>query len=853
MDKNKNTSGLSKQLKEYSSIDYYKVLDELNVSNNGLAEHEAKKRLELYGHNLLTDKKEKHIILRYIMQSVNPLIGILFVAAMISFFTGGHIDGIIIISMILISMIMGFVQTYSTEKALKELKEAVKTTATVIRDGKEKEINAHEICIGDIIFLNSGDVVPADARIIDSKDFFVNQSSITGESVPCAKNEKKILTKEESALSDLSNMVFLGSNVVSGTAKAVVVKTGKNTEYGMIAEKLSEAPQKSQFEKGVTSFGYFITKVIIVLVLFIFLFNAIMKNNVLEAFLFAIAIAVGVTPELLPMIMSITMANGAKNMAKHGVLVKKLSAIPNFGSMDVLCTDKTGTLTENNIKLVTYTDIYGSHSKDVLFFTYLNSFHQTGIKNPLDDAVLNFKKLDVKGCVKIDEVPFDFVRKRVSIVVKVKGQEYIVTKGAPEEIFKCCKTYRAKNKAMPFGLNIRQKAIDEYHKFSSDGYRVLAVAIKKINTKKKSFEKSDEEKMEFLGFVSFLDPPRKDVKEVLIELKEMGVDVKVITGDNELIAKKICDEIGLPVKGILKGQEVHSMSDDALKAKVESITIFARFSPYEKNRVIQALQAKGHVVGYMGDGVNDAPSLKTADVGISVNNAVDVAKDSAEIVLTQKSLLVLKNGIIEGRKTFGNTIKYIMMGLSSSFGNMFSAVGAILFLPFLPMLPVQILLNNLMYDFSQITIPSDKVDKEWISKPRKWNIKFIKHFMYVFGPISSIFDFLTFFVLYAIFKVSAPQFQTGWFIESLATQTLVIHVIRTRGSSFFTSPASALLIVSTIGIVILGWILPFTPIGEFFKFEPLSVSIMITLAGLVMIYLLIVEVAKRIFYKYYDF
>lgn len=520
--------------------------------------------------------------------------------------------------------------------------------------------------------------------------------------------------------------------------------------------------------------------------------------------------------------------------------------------MDVLCTDKTGTLTEDKISLINYTDAFGQSSDEVFKQTYLNSFFQTGVKNPLDEAVLSFKKVKLSGYEKFEEIPFDFARKMMSIAVAGPEGKFLVTKGAPEEVIKRCKFYRAGNGTKALNSIAEDKALTYYRQASADGYRVLAVASKQIIVAKKKYTKDDEADLELLGFVAFLDPAKQGVKKILRELNNMGVEVKVITGDNELVAERICHEVGLVSKGTLLGQEAETMSDDALKIRAEATTIFARFSPDDKNRVINVLRSNNHVVGYLGDGINDAPSLKAADVGISVNNAVDVAKESADIVLTEKSLEALAQGIIEGRKAFANTMKYILMGLSSNFGNMFSVIGAVLFVPFLPMLPIQILLNNFIYDMSQITIPTDNVDDSWIRRPRRWNLKFVKKFMYAFGPISSIFDILTYVIMLYVFHASASVFQTGWFMESLATQTLVIHFIRTRQLPFIQSRASRWLLVSTFLAVIGGWLIPYTPLGAFFQFSPLPLKVLLAILGLVAVYLVLVEIAKRFFYRRYD-
>jgi Mg2+-importing ATPase len=841
-----------KPLNYYANTDADKVLHELGVFKNGLSSAQAQSRIKEYGYNVLAEKKKLGVFLEVLHHFRSPLVIILLVATAVSAYFGQVLDATIIGIMILLSLGLDFFLEHNANKAAEKLKERVKTKAMVIRDGRKQEIRIDELCIGDIIELCAGSLVPADLKVIHSTDFFVNQSSLTGESFPVEKTASTIEAKEL-ALTDMHNILFFGTNVISGSATAVVVRTGSSTEFGKIAKSLASANVETDFDRGIRSFGYLIMKAILFLVLFIFLFNSLIKGDILESFLFSLAVAVGLTPELLPMIMSVTMAKGSLKMADKGVIVKKLSSIPNFGSMDVLCTDKTGTLTEDKIQLVKYTDVFGKDSEQVLEYAYVNSFYQTGIKNPLDAAVLEFKHEKISSYKKIDEIPFDFLRRKMSVIVSKSKSTYLITKGAPEEVFKSSKYYHYKGKRVALRSKALKKIKEQYDKFSKQGYRVLAVAIKQVRASRKPYTKADESELELIGFVAFLDPPKKEVGELVKELAHAGIEVKILTGDNELVTKKICEEIGLRIKGVLLGQDIVSMDDEALRVLVEKSTIFARFSPDQKNRVIQALRKNNHIVGYLGDGINDAPSLKTCDIGISVDSAVDVAKESADIILTQKSLEVLKQGVLEGRKTFGNTMKYIMMGLSSNFGNMFSVAPAILFLPFLPMLPMQILLNNFIYDCAQITIPSDNVDKEFIQKPKRWNMKFIKMFMILIGPISSVFDILTFLMLFFVFKVSPGQFQTGWFMESIATQTLVIHVIRTKKIPFIKSKPSQNLFFSSVFCVAVAWIIPYTFIGEFFKFKPLPWTILLAIIGLVAVYLVLVEFGKRLFYKKYDF
>ncbi len=842
-----------KELIFYASQDEKEVLVNLDSSEQGLSQKEVEKRLRAFGYNRLVQEKKPNLVFQYLSNFTNPLVLILLFAALVSFVLNQRVDAIIISTIVLLSTTLNFFQEYHANEAAKKLNEKIAHETTVIRDGKEQEIKSTTVCVGDIFVLNAGDLIPADARLLSAKDFFVNQSVLTGESFPVEKTYTKLQEKNTS-LTDFINLVFSGSSVITGTATAVVVKTGINTEFGKIGTRLETSEVQSEFTNGVKNLSLFIMKITIFFVSFIFLFNIVFKHTSLfDSFTFAVALAVGLTPELLPMIMSINMAKGSVKMAKKGAIVKRLTAIPNFGSMDMLCTDKTGTLTDAHIRLVKYTDVKGTHSEQVFLHAFLNSFFQTGIKNPMDDAVIEFKREDVKDYKKIDEIPFDFMRKRTSIVVENDKKRTMITKGAPEEIFKVCTDFEFDGKQKEFSAKAKEDITELFHSLSQEGYRVLAVATKSVSSQLTVYDKQEEHHLSLIGFIAFLDPAKSDVKEVLTRINAMGIEVKVITGDNELVTKKICEDVGISVKGLLLSNQLRSLNDDALKVIVEKTTIFARFSPDDKNRVIQALKNNGHVVGYMGDGINDAPSLKTADVGISVNNAVDVAKESADIILTHKSLKELEDGIIEGRKTFGNTMKYIMMGISSNFGNMFSVLGAVVFIPFLPMLSIQILLNNLLYDLSQITIPSDHVDKEFTLKPQRWNMKFIKEFMAVFGTLSSLFDFFTFFTLYAIFHLPAGMFQTGWFMESLATQTLVIYIIRTRHIPFLQSVPSKYLVATTLLAVSVGWSIPFSPLAHYFNFSPIPVYVIITIISIVCTYLLSIELAKRFFYKKYSF
>jgi len=827
------------------------LLSSLKSSFEGLTSDEVKRRLEVFGYNELVRKKRATLI-DFLSHFKSPLVIILLVAGLISGFFGEVVNMTIIFVIVTLSVILDFYQESKADRAAEMLKRKVATTATVLRDGAKKEVGLAEIVPGDIIFLSAGDIVPADARVISAKDLFVNQSALTGESFPVEKTNLPLKSYDPS-ITEWSNYLFMGTSVVSGTATAVVVKTGSLTEYGKIARRLVAREPETEFQRGLRSFGYMIMQVTFLLVIFVFFINALYMRSVLDSLLFAVALAVGLTPELLPMIISVNLSKGAVSMAKKGVIVKRLAAIQNFGNMDVLCTDKTGTLTENRIKLVLHMDLNGRESDKVLLYSYLNSYYQTGLKSPLDEAILRFRDVDVKDYRKVDEVPFDFVRRRLSIVVEYQNQRFMITKGAPEEVAKVCSFYEVEEVVADITDGVRRKIEQTYLDLSAEGYRVLAVAYKRSREDKPTYTVNDEKEMVFLGFIAFLDPPKETAKEALQLLKNAGIELKILTGDNELVTRKVCEHLGFDIRGIVTGSEVAQMHDDALARVVEEVNVFCRVTPAQKDRIISALKNNGHVVGFLGDGINDAPSLRTADVGISVNNAVDIAKESADIILLQNDLKVLHDGVLEGRKTFGNTMKYIMMGVSSNFGNMFSVAGASLFLPFLPMLPIQILLNNLLYDFSQTTIPTDEVDREYLERPKRWDIQFIRLFMLCLGPVSSLFDFLTFFVMLSFFNASEPLFQTAWFIESLTSQTLVIFAIRTKRSPFWKSKPSRFLLLGNLAIIAFALILPYTPLGAIFRFVKPPPTFYIVLAAILGAYLALAEVIKSWFYKRYGY
>ena len=842
------------------------VLAQLKTSQSGLSSEEVQNRLATYGPNQLAKKRKRTGLVEIFYHLRNPLVLILLVAGLVSGFLGDATDAVIIFSIVFLSVILDVYQESKAQNAADALKKRVTATATVLRDGVKKEVEFSEIVPGDITFLIAGDMVPADSRLISSKDLNLNQSALTGEAFPVEKNAAPLAVKT-SDLTAWDNYVFQGTSVVSGIGTAVVVNTGSLTEYGKIAKELVAKAPETEFEKGLRRFGALMTEVTLVLVVFVFFVRAVFfysgEKSVVESLLFAVALAVGLTPELLPMILSINLSTGAMAMSKKGVIVKRLEVIQNFGNMDVLCTDKTGTLTENKLTLTQYVDVDGKENPKVLLYGYFNSVFDAGLKSPLDDAILQHGQFDVKGIEKIDEIPFDFIRKRISVVIEYEGQRLIIAKGAPEEIVGICAYCETDETLTDFANVSQSKFKQKYTDLSGQGYRVLAVSYKKVKDDTTHYSISDETDMVFLGFLSFLDPPKESAKESCLLLARDGVALKIVTGDNELVTRTTCQQLGFDIEGIILGSEIAQLQNDALARVVEENNIFARVNPAQKDRVITALRANGHVVGYIGDGINDAPSLKIADVSISVENAVDVAKESADLILLQPDLTVLDQGVLEGRKTFGNTMKYIQMAVSSNFGNMFSVAGASMFLNFLPMTATQILLNNLLYDLSEGTIPADNVDEEYIRKPKKLDISYIRRFMMVFGPLSSIFDFLTFFLLLFVFLPMLPVsttvlqkqsiFQTSWFVESLSTQTLVVFVLRTRKTPFFKSKPGKYLVLSSLMVVAVAFILPYTLLGSKFGFLPPSGAFYPALAGLIAVYLLLTEVVKKWFVKKYSY
>lgn len=799
----------------------------------GLTTAQARERLATYGSNEIVKAKKLSGFWDFLTRFKNPLIIILIISAVATGVLGDPVTAGIIIFIVLVSVVIDFVNTYKSQKAAEDLKKRVMITTTVVRDGKEQELSLSEVVPDDVVMLQPGDIIPADGTVSEVNNLFVNESQLTGESFP--------VEKENGA------QVYMGSSVNTGKAYLLVTATGRDTKFSHIAEVLIKREEPTEFDRGIQEFSILIMKITFALVFFIFFINTILKHSILESLLFAIALAVGLTPELLPMIITLNLSKGSLAMAKHGVIVKKLSAIQNFGNMDILCTDKTGTLTEDSIRLVKYIDAFGKDSDAVLLSAYINSLFSSGFKSPLDAAIKDFKTLDISAYTKIDEVPFDYDRRRDSVIVGTDGIHVLIAKGAPEQVIEACTLYGEEKK--PMTSNLRATILDEYKALSEDGFRVLGVAKKTIPMSEKNYSKEDESEMTFLGFIAFLDPPKESVTETLEILEKYGVEIKILTGDNELVTEKVTREISLPVKGILMGTDIAHLSDQELGAKAETTTIFARVSPDQKERIIKVLKARGHVTGFLGDGINDAPPLKAADVGISVNNAVDVAKDTADLILLEKSLQNLIEGVAEGRRTFANTLKYLMMDLSSNFGNMFSMAGASVLFPFLPMTAPQILLNNLLYDSSQLAIPTDNVDESYMIKPRKFKIRFIKLFMIIFGPISSVFDFATFFVLAGVFHFAGAAFQTGWFLESFLTQTLVVYVIRTKKIPFLQSSPSRALLATTLGAIALSWAVAYLPIRRLFGLVPLGILPILSILCLTATYLVLIEFAKRWFYK----
>jgi Mg2+-importing ATPase len=816
------------------------LLRQLASSPDGLSEAEAADRLRTIGPNLL-ESHRRFLLLRLLASRFrNPLIILLICASALSAATGDTTSAIVITVMLTMSVLLDALQEHRAGKAAEQLRESVAITSRVVRAGQERRIPAREIVPGDVVLLSAGDLVPADGRLLDGDDCFVNQAMLTGEPYPV---EKRPGTGDD-ALSQ-------GSSVVSGWARLLVLQTGRATTLGQIGQRLQSAPPTPEFERGARAFGLLILRLAMLMVGFVVLVNLVRQRPGLESFLFAIALAVGLTPELLPMVVSVTLARGALRMASRKVIVKRLAAIHDLGAMDLLCTDKTGTLTEGRIHLERHLDPSGRESERVLELAWLNSHFESGLKSPMDDAILQHAEITGEGWTKLDETPFDFERRRVAVLVtKAEAEPLLVVKGALEDVLRLSRDYEGDSPAdlRPLDAGARAAMLGRFEELGREGFRVLGVAWKRMPAGATHATAKDECDLAFAGFAGFADPPKASAREALKGLAENGIALKVVTGDNEWVTQHVCREVGLTVESLLTGPELDRLDDDALAARVESTAVFCRVTPLQKNRVILALKKRGRVVGYLGDGINDAPSLHAADVGISVESAVDVAREAADLILLEPDLGVLCHGVLEGRRTQGNILKYVMMATSSNFGNMFSMAGASVILPFLPMLPGQVLLNNFLYDLSEVAIPMDGVDVAELRRPRRWDIRFIRSFMVAVGPVSSIFDFLTFWLMLRVFHAGEALFHTGWFVESLATQVLVIFVIRTRGNPFRSRP-STLLTVTSLSAVLVGALLPFTPLGTRLGFVPLPWGFFLALSGMVVAYLAGVELVKRWFFR----
>ena len=863
------TSAAGQELLAVAPMSAEAAMARLGTSLAGLPRAEAVVRLEQYGLNEVAHEKQKSALRRLAELFATPLSILLLALALVNYETGEVRGAIVIAAMVVLSSLLSFVQEFRSSKAAERLRAMVSTTATVTRQiepdetlplapagatsmlASRTEIPLTHVVPGDIVHLSAGDILPADVLIVRAKDLFVNQASLTGESLPVEKFSGATDTRGKSAL-ELANVAFMGTNVVSGTATALVVTTGTRTFFGSVAASVSGEQVATSFDRGIHRFIWLIIRFMLVMVPLVFLVNGLTKGDWLEAFLFAVAVAVGLTPEMLPMIVTINLAKGALAMAGKKVIVKRLNSIQNFGAMDVLCTDKTGTLTQDKVLLEKHVDVFGEESERVLEYAYLNSYYQTGLKNLLDVAVLEHVEVhehlhpDTRFA-KIDEIPFDFQRRRMSVIVAEHGgSNILICKGAVEEVYSVC------NRAEQYGevVALEPEHHDELQtltrEFNRDGFRVIAVAYKELPPSQATYSVADEDGLVLAGYIAFLDPPKDSAGEAIRVLQEHGVAVKVLTGDNEAVTRNICRQVGLPVSRIILGSEIDGWSDDELAEEVEAASVLAKLSPAQKARVVKALHRKRHVVGFLGDGINDGPALKAADVGISVDTAVDIAKESADIILLEKNLLVLEQGVLEGRRVFGNITKYIKMGASSNFGNMFSVLGASAFLPFLPMLPVQILVNNLLYDFSQTTVATDTVDEDYLKQPRQWDIGNIGRYMLLLGPISSLFDYITFGTLIAFFDglTNPSLFRTGWFVESLLSQTLVVHVIRTGKIPFVESRASLPLLVTTIAICLLGVWLPTSSLAPALGLTPLPAVYGLALVFILGAYLLLTQVAK---------
>ncbi|HKO97614.1 MAG TPA: magnesium-translocating P-type ATPase [Pyrinomonadaceae bacterium] len=833
----------TKDIEKFWSLSPDSLMKELGTSSVGLTNEEARHRLQTYGPNRLRRTKSTDVVTLLVVQFKSPLILILLGAVILSFFLREPVDAAIIIAIILLSGVLGFWQEKRAADAVKSLLAIVRIEVRVIRDGVEQDVPAEDVVPGDICVLNAGDIIPGDAVVLESKDLFVQEAALTGESFPAEKATGTVA--KEAPLMKRTNALFMGTHVVSGNARALIVLTGASTEFGKVSERLRLKPVETEFEHGVRRFGYLLTEVTLILVIVIFGITVYLQRPVIDSFLFALAIAVGIIPELLPAIISINLAMGAVHMARRKVIVKQLAAIENLGSMNVLCADKTGTLTEGTVKLGGAVDATGKASAKGLLYVYLNSSFETGFTNPIDQAIRSYRKFDLTGYMKVDEVPYDFVRKRLSILVEKDGEHLVITKGAVSNVLNVCSSVE-----LPGGCcdltEFRHRIEQQFQALGNEGFRVLGLAYKHVGGLSR-IDKDQEMGMTFLALLVFFDPPKAEVVEAVVDLRKLGIALKVVTGDNVHVATSVTRNVLGYEPKVLTGPEVHLLSDDALRSRAPEIDVFAEIEPNQKERIILALKKGGNTVGFLGDGINDASALHSADVGISVNSAVDVAKEAATIVLLEKDLSVLAAGVREGRKTFANTLKYIYMTTSANFGNMFSMAGAALFLPFLPLLPKQILLNNFLTDFPAMAISTDSVDAELVERPRPWDIRFIRNFMIVFGVVSSVFDFLTFAALVFVLKSTPEEFRTGWFVESVMTEVLIILVMRTW-NPFYKSLPSRPLLIAMIFVLVVTLALPYSPLSGILGLTPLPITSLLLLGLITVVYALASEVTKKFFH-----
>ncbi|MFN8466692.1 MAG: magnesium-translocating P-type ATPase [Caldilineaceae bacterium] len=831
----------------YWSKSLPEVTQSTNSSVDGLSSSEAEAVLRRVGQNRILSKERVTPLRLLLSQFTSPIVIILIFATIVSAFLGDWVDAAIILLIILGSALLSFYQENSANSAAEKLRAQVSSRTDVLRDGKPTSIATTEIVPGDVVLLAAGSLIPGDGVVIEANDFFVNQAVLTGETYPVEKTPG--VSPETAGLAERTNVVYMGTNVRSGSAKVLIAQTGPTTAFGQIAGRLTLRPPETEFEHGIRKLGFLLTEVMLILVFGIFFLNVLMQKPVFDSLLFSIALAVGLTPQLLPAIININLSRGSQEMAKRGVIVRRLESIENFGSMDILCTDKTGTLTQGVVQLDGALDVNGEPSALVNLYAFLNAKMQTGMQNPLDEAIVGKGASGAEEYAKVDEIPYDFIRKRLSVVVQRQGTApQMITKGALENIITSCSRVQKGDGELTFDKAQLAAIQQRYEEWSAQGYRVLGVAEKTVTPQEHPFAAADEADMAFVGFLLFFDPPKDGVQATIHALAQLGINLKVITGDNEYVARHLGEIVGLDGAQVLTGSKLNDLRDEALWHAVEATTIFAEVDPNQKERIILALKKRGHVVGYMGDGINDAPSLHSADVGISVANAVDVAKEAADLVLLKQDLDVLREGIIQGRKTFANTLKYVFMATSANFGNMFSMAGASLFLPFLPMLPKQILLINFLTDLPEMAISGDRVDDAFVERPHRIDVGFIRRFMLVFGPLSSLFDFATFGVLLLVMKAGEQSFQTGWFIESVLSAGLVVFAIRTRLPFNHSRPSRAMMTVTAL-VILATLYIPYSPLAGLLGFVPLSLPYLLVIFAIVALYFTSAELTKRWFYR----